>query len=355
MTDQHGIERGLSYDDVLVQPGHSHVSSRENVNLRTRLAGSVELETPIVSAPMDTITGPELASALAEMGGVGIIHRFQSVDEQVSEVNSVSGQVGGAVGITTGWEQRARALVDAGVDFLCVDTAFGYQEQCLNTVEELAELFPDTPLVAGNVATEGGVLALGRAGADAVRVGIGPGSHCKTREVAGVGVPQITAIQNAARAKARLHGKTARPEAAVNNNFRIIADGGIRKSGDIVKAIVAGADSVMIGGMFGRCAEAAGESHERSLSDDFRETRGMASDAARDDAEGVSNGSEEGVVQMTTIDTTVESLVTKLREGVQSGISYTGAKRLIEASQRGSLIQASAGAQNLNQPQKDYQ
>ncbi|MEF8790539.1 MAG: guanosine monophosphate reductase, partial [Haloarculaceae archaeon] len=240
------IRTGLSYGDALLVPKHSGVDSRDEVDLSTYLTDDLPLEVPLLSAPMDTVTERETAVALSEAGGFGTIHRFLAVEEQAAEVRAASeagARVGAALGIDEATVERAEAVVEAGTDCLMLDVAHGHLEACLDATSDVAAEFPSLPLVAGNVATAEGVADLAAAGADCVKVGIGPGSHCTTRKVAGAGVPQLTAVDDCA-------------DAAAAHGVRTIADGGIRSSGDAVKALMAGADTVMMGSLFAGTDEA---------------------------------------------------------------------------------------------------
>jgi len=242
------LRTGLSYGDVLLVPQRSPVDSRSDVDLSTRLTPSVELASPLVSAAMDTVTEAELAIELARAGGMGVLHRFLTVDEQATQVEQVAATgspVAAAVGINEDYIARSAALAAAGVDALVVDVAHGHLERTITAVETIADEFPDVDIVAGNVATPAGVEDLAAAGADCVKVGIGPGSHCTTRKVAGAGVPQLTAVDDCATAAEEL-------------DVTICADGGIRTSGDAVKALMAGADTVMLGSLFAGTEEAPG-------------------------------------------------------------------------------------------------
>jgi len=188
------LRTGLSYGDVLLVPQRSPVDSRSDVDLSTRLTPSVELASPLVSAAMDTVTEAELAIELARAGGMGVLHRFLTVDEQATQVEQVAATGSPPpppVGINEDYIARSAALAAAGVDALVVDVAHGHLERTITAVETIADEFPDVDIVAGNVATPAGVEDLAAAGADCVKVGIGPGSHCTTRKVAGAGVPQL--------------------------------------------------------------------------------------------------------------------------------------------------------------------
>ena len=283
-------ETGLSYDDVLLVPQRSPVDSREGVDLSTRLADGVELDVPVTSAAMDTVTEASMAGAVAEAGGLGVLHRFLTVDEQAAMVGEVTDRglpVAGAVGIAEEYVDRAAALVEADACMLVVDVAHGHMERTLSATERLTDRFPDTPLCAGNIVTGEAVGDLAAAGADCVKVGVGPGSHCTTREVTGFGVPQFTAVERCAAAAAE-HGVTT------------IADGGITSSGDAVKALLAGADAVMMGGFFAGCEEAPGEVIEID-GERYKRSRGMSTAAAaedRDDKE-ADVDADEGVEAVT--------------------------------------------------------
>ncbi|NDI10294.1 MAG: guanosine monophosphate reductase [Actinobacteria bacterium] len=239
---------GLTYDDVLLLPDASDVVPSE-VETSTQLTRNIRLSVPLVSSAMDTVTESAMAIAMARAGGIGIIHRNLAVDEQVTHVKLVKGAsllAGAAVGVGDDGFERAQALIDVGVDVVVVDTAHGHHRAVLDAIERIKKAFPEQEVIGGNVATRAGAQALINAGADAVKVGVGPGSICTTRVVAGVGVPQITAIMEAAKA-------------CLKSDVPLIADGGLQYSGDIAKAIVAGADSVMLGSLLAGCDESPGE------------------------------------------------------------------------------------------------
>ena len=237
---------GLTYDDVLLLPDASDVVPSE-VDTRTRLTQKISLEIPLVSSAMDTVTESDMAIAMAKAGGIGIIHRNLPIEEQVENVNDVKahGIVGAAVGVGDDGFARAAALIEAGVDVVVVDTAHGHHSAVLDAIVRIKKAYPAIQIIGGNVATRAGAQALINAGADAVKVGVGPGSICTTRVVAGVGVPQITAIIEA-------------HKACVKAGIPLIADCGLQYSGDIAKAIVAGADSVMLGSLLAGCDESPG-------------------------------------------------------------------------------------------------
>ena len=329
------LRTGLSYGDVLLVPKRSPVDSRSNVDLSTKLTPNIELDTPLVSAAMDTVTEAALATELSRAGGLGVIHRFlppEEQAEQVAQVNAAGERVAAAVGINEDYVERSALLVDAGVDALVVDVAHGHLERTLDAVGTLAEEFPDVGLVAGNVATPSGVEDLAAAGADCIKVGIGPGSHCTTRKVAGAGVPQLTAVDDCA---------TAADELGVT----ICADGGIRTSGDAVKALMAGADTVMLGSLFSGTEEAPGAMVEVDGTR-YKRSRGMATTAAADEREDKENNvrADEGVEALTPYKGPVADVVSEFCAGMQSGLSYCGGHTISEAREKAEFIRVAPSA-----------
>ena len=329
------LRTGLSYGDVLLVPNRSPVDSRSDIDLSTPLTPSVELDTPLVSAAMDTVTEAELALELARSGGFGVLHRFLTPEEQAQQVRQVKAadeQVGAAVGINEDYVARSAAVVAAGVDVLVVDVAHGHLDRALDAVESLAEEFPDTDLVAGNVATPAGVEDLAAAGADCVKVGIGPGSHCTTRKVAGAGVPQLTAVDDCA-------------TAAEDLDVTICADGGIRTSGDAVKALMAGADTVMLGSLFAGTEEAPGAVVEVDGTR-YKRSRGMATTAAAEDRDDKQNNvsADEGVEALTPYKGPVAAVAEEFCAGIRSGLSYCGGHTIPAAREKAEFIRVARSA-----------
>ena len=329
------LRTGLSYGDVLLVPKRSPVDSRSDVDLSTAFTPGVELGAPLVSAAMDTVTEAGLAIELARSGGIGVVHRFLTPERQAGEVARVADAgepVAAAVGIDEDYVARSETLVAAGVDAIVVDVAHGHLERTIEAVDAVAAAFPDTDLVAGNVATPAGVRDLAAAGADCVKVGVGPGSHCTTRKVAGAGVPQLTAVDDCARAAADL-------------DVRICADGGIRTSGDAVKALMAGADTVMLGSLFAGTAEAPGDVVDRDGTR-YKRSRGMATTAAaeeRDDKDGDVTA-DEGVEALTPFRGPVADVAAEFRAGIRSGLSYCGGHTIPEARANAEFIRVAASA-----------
>lgn len=329
------LRTGLSYGDVLLVPKRSPVDSRGDVDLSTTLTPELELETPLLSAAMDTVTESALAIALGRAGGVGTIHRFLDVEEQAAEVEAVREAgvpVAAAVGIDEDYVGRAGAVLDAGADAVVVDVAHGHLERTLEAVSELRSAYPDVDLVAGNVATPAGVEDLYEAGSDCVKVGIGPGSHCTTRKVAGVGVPQLTAVDDCA-AVARDLGIT------------IVADGGIRTSGDAVKALMAGADAVMMGRLFAGTAEAPGELVEVD-GVRYKRSRGMATAVAAEERSDKAGDVhvEEGIEGLTPYTGPVADVAEGFCDGIRSGLSYCGGHTVSEARENAEFVRVAPSA-----------
>ena len=463
--------KGLTFDDVLLVPKRSPVASRQNVDTSTWLTSQINLQVPIISANMDTVTETAMAIAMARTGGIGIIHRFMSIERQADQVRQVKRaqgfivehpysiqdtspveqaeklmakynvgglvvvdergtmvglitqrdillapeeltqvnqlmtrledvvsapvdvtpeqarailyrhrieklpvmdadgklqglitardvmkaerypqatkdskerlRVGAAIGVSAREIERAAALLEAGVDVLVLDIAHGHADHCIEMIENLRQSFPQAQIVAGNVATRQGARDLAEAGADAIKVGIGPGSICTTRIVTGFGVPQLTAI---------LDSVAGLKDAGAN--IPIIADGGIRTSGDMVKALAAGASTVMIGGLFAGCEEAPGAPVIRG-GQKVKVVRGMASlgaaigrkeaemgrDESAEDQEDWSKVIPEGVEAVVPYRGNVHEIVYQLVGGLRSGLSYGGACNIQQLQENAEFIQ----------------
>jgi len=337
---------------VLLLPDASDVVPSE-VNTSTRLTRGINLRIPVVSSAMDTVTESTMAIAMAHAGGIGIIHRNLPVEDQVKHVLAVKKAnteylVGAAVGVGDDGFHRALELIKVGVDVVVVDTAHGHHRAVLEAIERIKAAHPEIQIIGGNVATRAGAQALINAGADAVKVGVGPGSICTTRVVAGVGVPQVTAIMEA-------------HKACVKAEVPLIADGGLQYSGDIAKAIVAGADTVMLGSLLAGCDESPGELIEIN-GRKFKGYRGMGSLGAmqsrgeqksyskdrymQDDVLSEDKLVPEGIEGKVAYRGPVAATVHQLVGGLRSGMGYAGAATIADLQKNGQLIQiTSAGLQ----------
>ncbi|MFL6342109.1 MAG: IMP dehydrogenase [Nitrososphaeraceae archaeon] len=471
------IKEGLTFDDVLLIPKRSPIISRSQTNLKTKLSRNITLNIPLVSANMDTVTESGMAIALAREGGIGIIHRFMTIEDQVDEVlkvkrsesviieqpyiikpdmsvqdaenlmlqygvsgllveengkklagiitrrditfetnhkskisdlmsknvitakegttieqakeilhnhrieklpvvdsnNRIVGLitskdilkmdqfpyaskdkkgrllVGAAVGVKGDYLERTEALLDAGSDAIVVDIAHGHSENAINTVHMIKKAFPNCELIAGNVATREGTNDLIRAGVDAVKVGVGSGSICITRVITGSGVPQLTAIIESVKV-------------AKEYGIPVISDGGIRTSGDATKAIAAGSSSVMIGSLFGGTDESPGKTMIKN-GKKFKMYRGMASFYASlgrryrerdpqvvDSSDDLNDYVPEGVEAMVPYKGSVVEIIRQLVGGLRSGLSYCGAKTILEMHKNAEFIKMTSAGYMESQP-----
>jgi len=468
------IREGLTFDDVLLVPKLSKITSRSQTDLRTKLSKNISLNIPLISANMDTVTESAMAVSMARQGGIGIIHRFLTVQEEVNEVLKVKrsgsvmienpyvinpdktvkdalrymdekgisgllvvdddskligiltsrdvifeseaklvkdvmtrdvitarpgieGQeakeilsknrieklplvderghvkglitskdiknienypfaskdkkgrplVGAAVGVKGDFMDRTEALLEAGADVVVVDIAHGHSENAINTIKHIKKAFPDSEVMAGNVATAGGAEDLIKAGVDAVKVGVGSGSICITRVITGSGVPQLTAILDCAKI-----GK--------EYDVPIISDGGIRNSGDATKALAAGSSTVMVGSMFGGTDESPGSTVMKN-GKRFKIYRGMASFYASLGRKTKENGTisieddlndyvAEGVEAMVPYKGSVVDIVKQLKGGIRSGLSYCGATTINEMQENAEFVKISSAGFAESQP-----
>ena len=327
----------LTFDDVLLVPAYSEVLPRE-VSTKASFTRNISLNIPIVSAAMDTVSEKAMAIMLARKGGISVVHKNMSIEAQARQIREVKEypaegdkipcldaegrlRVAAGVGITTDVLDRVTALVEAGVDAIVLDSAHGDSHGVVEALRKIKAVYPELDTVVGNIATAEAAVRLIEAGADSLKVGIGPGSICTTRIIAGVGVPQISAIYDVAKA-------------AEGSGVPVIADGGLRSSGDIVKALAAGGDSVMIGSMFAGTDEAPGEIFEEN-GRKFKSYRGMGSvDAMKagsrdryfqDGEDSTKKLVPEGVVARVPYKGSVADIIYQLVGGIRSGMGYCGA------------------------------
>jgi IMP dehydrogenase len=308
--------RGLTFDDVLLMPCHSSMNSRRAPQLDSRVTKNFTLKTPIISANMDTVTEAQMAIKMAELGGLGILHRFMSPEEQVKQVKFMREKIKGlglpvaaSIGVKEDGMMRADLLAAAGVDILTIDIAHGDSVMMFETLDYVKKKYPHIDVIAGNTAMPEGVRGLIEHGADAVKVGIGPGSMCTTRIITGCGVPQLSAIALCV-LEARKY------------NIPVIGDGGIKTSGDMVKAFAAGAQTVMLGSMLSGCLETPGE-----IEGGKKRYRGMASKDAQVSWRGeLPKGmAAEGEARWVPCKGSVENIIHELAGGVRSGMTYLNA------------------------------
>jgi len=330
------IKNALTFDDVLLIPRYSNILPSET-NLTTSLGKNLEIKLPFLTSAMDTVTEANMAIAIAQAGGLGVIHRNLKILDQTKEVIKVKKKklkVGAAVGTSDDDINRAKSLLGAGVDFLVIDTAHGHSEKVLKILEQIKKISKNTTVCAGNIATGEAALKLYNSGADVLKVGIGPGSICTTRMIAGIGVPQITAIMEV-------------KKSMKNKKIKIISDGGIKFSGDLVKALAAGADAIMMGSIFAGTDESPGKKFKYK-NKFYKSYRGMGSIGAmsagssnryfqknhKDKSKFVPEGVEARVVYKGS----VEKIIYQLQGGLRSSMGYIGAKKIGEISKKAKFI-----------------
>jgi len=334
------FKENLSFDDVLLQPKYSDIESRTEINTDSELGEGLKFYLPIISSPMDTITECNMASAVHHAGGVGIIHRYNTIEAQAAEVcraTSYGARVGAAIGSTGDYVERAVALQDAGAAFICIDTAHGHHVLMHKAIAELRTFVGEQyHIMAGNVATFEGFMDLAAWGADSIRVGIGGGSICSTRIQTGHGMPTFSSLMAAkAACESRAH-EGLKP-------IKVIADGGIKNSGDMVKALAMGADFVMIGSLLAGTTETPGEIIN-TPSGKFKTYRGMASKDAQMDWRGRTS-SLEGVTATVPYRGSVGAVLGELERGLCSGLSYSGARTLDMLRRRAAFIRQTSASQ----------
>jgi len=330
------IKEALTFDDVLMLPRYSNVLPSDT-NITLVLTKKISLKVPFLSSAMDTVTESNMAIAMANSGGIGIIHRNLKINKQSLEVKKVKRKnllVGAAIGTNKEDLDRARSLIENGVDLIIIDTAHGHSEKVLKVLSKLKKIDNKIPVCVGNIATGEAAKKLYNSGADIIKVGIGPGSICTTRMVAGIGVPQISAIMDVRKALKK-------------NKIKIISDGGIKFSGDIAKALAAGADAIMMGSIFAGTDESPGKKFKIKKKY-FKVYRGMGSIGAM--SAGSSNRYfqknhkdkskfvPEGVEARVEYKGQVAKIIYQLQGGLKSSMGYIGAKNFKEIRKNAKFI-----------------
>ena len=330
------IKESLTFDDVLLLPQYSNVLPSET-DISINLTKKIFLKVPFLSSAMDTVTESKMATALAQAGGIGVVHRNLSVKKQTQEIIKVKKKnlvVGAAVGTSINDIERAKSLIMNGCDLLVIDTAHGHSKKVLNILNKLKKIDTSIPICVGNIATAEAAKKLYNYGADIIKVGIGPGSICTTRMVSGIGVPQISAIMDV-------------KQALKNKKVKIVSDGGIKFSGDIAKALAAGADAIMMGSIFAGTDESPGKKFKYK-GKIYKQYRGMGSIGA------MSSGSAnryfqknfkdkskfvpEGVEGRVEYKGKVSKIIYQLQGGLRSSMGYIGAKNLKELNKKGKFV-----------------
>ena len=331
------IKEALTYDDVLLTPKFSEVLPSET-KIETKLSNNLSLKIPIISSAMDTVTESSMAIQIARLGGIGVIHRNLDIKNQIFEIKKVKSKnlkVGAAVGTGPLEIKRAEALLKEKIDLIVVDTAHGHTKKVSQIIKKIKKLkSKKTTLCAGNIATTEAAKFLSKLGVDVVKVGIGPGSICTTRLVAGIGVPQLSAILAAKKGLGK-------------KKITLVADGGIKFSGDISKALAAGADAVMIGSLFAGTNESPGKLIKKN-DKYFKSFRGMGSIGAMNKGSAdryfqkkqkdKSKYVAEGVEGLIKFKGTVENVIYKLIGGLKSSMGYLGAKTIIKLRKKPKFV-----------------
>ena len=330
------IKEALTFDDILLLPRYSNILPSET-SIESNLSKKIKLKVPFLSSAMDTVTESKMAIAIAKSGGIGVIHRNLSIKKQSEEVYKVKKLnllVGAAIGTSKDDLKRANLLIDSGIDLLVIDTAHGHSKKVLETMSIIKKISSTVSLCVGNIATGEAAQKLYNSGADILKVGIGPGSICTTRMIAGIGVPQITALRDV-------------KNAVKNKNIKIISDGGIKFSGDIVKAIASGADAIMMGSIFAGTDESPGKKFKIKKKY-FKVYRGMGSIGAM--SAGSSNRYfqknhkdkskfvPEGVEARVEYKGQVAKIIYQLQGGLKSSMGYIGAKNFKEIRKNAKFI-----------------
>jgi IMP dehydrogenase len=315
------IGKGYSFEDILIVPKYNKIISRKEVLMKTKVTRNYEIDIPLLVANMDTICESEMAITIGKLGGLGVIHRFNTIKQQAEEVKKIKKCnliAAAAIGVKD-FKERLDALVKAGIDIIVLDIAHGHSKYAGKTLDYIKKKYPEIDVMAGNIATKDAAEYFLSKGADAIKVGIGPGSMCTTRIMTGAGVPQITAIMDAYE--------------ATQGRIPICADGGIKNPGDLCKALGAGANTIMSGSLFAGTKETPGKIIKRK-GKKYKIYRGMASYDATLKKRKLDGNTQEKIISIEGEKTIVpykgpiEPIVNKYLGGLASGMTYIGAKEM---------------------------
>ncbi len=333
------MRQALTYDDVALVPQFNNIPSRTEPLLESWLTRELKMDIPLLAANMDTVIGTELADLLIEQGSIPIFHRFTSMDEQIAWVKRYQNKTFVSCGIQK--LDETRKLLDLGAAGVCIDVAHGHSDRMFAHIEELKKNHPDKQVIAGNVCTAMAYHDLVNAGADAVKVGVGPGAACSTRIVTGFGVPQFTAVADCAKIAEKLR-------------VPLIADGGIRGSRDVVLALAAGASSVMIGKLFAMTKESGAQKREGAHGMEAK-FRGQASADFQNEFYGGLKAKTvaEGVDFWGPVTGSALDLINNLLGGIRSGMTYGGARSIKELQRKAEFVQVTASYAVESRPRRD--
>jgi IMP dehydrogenase len=334
------IGKAITFDDVLLIPSYNHYESRRNVDISvTDKTGKLKLDLPVFTSNMDTITESAMSNFIGSKGGMGTMHRFMSIERNVEEFKKCKTKTMVSIGCGDAEIERAQALFDAGAEYFCLDVAHAHAKYVGRTLKRMREVIKDSCLMAGNVATYAGADYLASCGADIIKVGIGGGSVCVTRIKTGFGLPMLTSLIECSRVDRSL-----------------IADGGIRTPGDIVKALAFGADYVMTGGIWAGTEPTPGEVRVDEHGHKYKEYRGMASREAQEDFMGEMPNwkTSEGVSTRVPYSTEHEAIVADIIGGLRSGLTYGGAATVSELQRKLNYMHVSSFGRAESLPHKTF-
>lgn len=331
-------QTAITFDDVLLIPAYNHYESRRLVDTSMRdRTGKLELELPVITSNMDTITESGMANFIGEKGGIGALHRFMTVEENIAEFKKCKSKVFVSIGCTEAELERAAALRDAGAEYFCIDVAHAHAKYVGKTLKDIRAVLNNACIMAGNVATYAGADYLASCGADIIKAGIGGGSVCSTRIKTGFGVPMLTCIHDCAR-----------------TDRSIVADGGLRSPGDIVKALAFGADFVMLGGMFAGTGPTPGQVITKDDGSKIKQYRGMASKEAQEDFMGGMHEwkTAEGVATEVPYREEEKYIIADIIGGLRSGLTYGGASTIYELQRKLNYMVVSNASRIESMPHK---